>query len=65
MVMLHLGYMILRNKLKLKRLVLVLLLKRVSKMVDKRLEEAGLNVSSLCKVASLKGNQVTLLGENE
>ena len=30
-----LGYMILRNKLKLKRLVLVLLLKRVSKMVDK------------------------------
>lgn len=30
-----------------------------------RLEEAGLNVSSLCKVASLKGNQVTLLGENE
>ena len=29
-----------------------------------RLEEAGLNVSSLCKVA-LKGNQVTLLGENE
>lgn len=31
----HLGYMILRNKLKLKRLVLVLLLKRVSKMVDK------------------------------
>lgn len=30
-----------------------------------RLEEAGLNISSLCKVASLKGNQVTLLGENE
>ena len=30
-----------------------------------RLEEAGLNVSSLCKVAPLKGNQVTLLGENE
>lgn len=28
-----------------------------------RLEDAGLNVSSLCKVASLKGNKVTLLGE--
>lgn len=28
-----------------------------------RLEDAGLTVSSLCKVASLKGNQVTLLGE--
>ena len=28
-----------------------------------RLEEAGLYVSSLCKVASLKGNKVTLLGE--
>ena len=29
----------------------------------KRLEDAGLYVSSLCKVASLKGNKVTLLGE--
>ena len=29
-----------------------------------RLEAEGLNVSSLCKVASLKGNKVTLLGEN-
>lgn len=29
-----------------------------------RLEDEGLNVSSLCKVASLKGNKVTLLGEN-
>jgi len=28
-----------------------------------RLEDAGLYVSSLCKVASLKGNKVTLLGE--
>ena len=28
-----------------------------------RLEDSGLNVSSLCKVASLKGNKVTLLGE--
>lgn len=28
-----------------------------------RIEDAGLNVSSLCKVASLKGNKVTLLGE--
>ncbi|MDS3987945.1 xanthine phosphoribosyltransferase [Staphylococcus epidermidis] len=28
-----------------------------------RLENAGLYVSSLCKVASLKGNKVTLLGE--
>ena len=27
-----------------------------------RLEDAGLYVSSLCKVASLKGNKVTLLG---
>ena len=31
----------------------------------KRIEEAGLNVSSLCKVASLVGNQVTLVGEQE
>lgn len=30
-----------------------------------RLEEKGLNVSSLCKVASLKGNKVTLLGDQE
>ena len=30
-----------------------------------RLEEAGLTVSSLCKVASLTGNKVTLLGEDE
>ncbi|MGZ9790124.1 xanthine phosphoribosyltransferase [Staphylococcus hominis] len=30
-----------------------------------RLEEAGLTVSSLCKVASLAGNKVTLLGEDE
>ncbi|QQT10488.1 xanthine phosphoribosyltransferase [Staphylococcus pasteuri] len=29
-----------------------------------RLEDEGLNVSSLCKVTSLKGNKVTLLGEN-
>nr|WP_289812612.1 xanthine phosphoribosyltransferase [Staphylococcus pasteuri] len=29
-----------------------------------RLEDEGLNVSSLCNVASLKGNKVTLLGEN-
>ena len=29
-----------------------------------RLENEGLNVTSLCKVASLKGNKVTLLGEN-
>ena len=28
-----------------------------------RLEDAGLYVSSLCKVASLEGNKVTLLGE--
>ena len=28
-----------------------------------RLENEGLNVTSLCKVASLKGNKVTLLGE--
>ena len=28
-----------------------------------RLEDAGLYVSSLCKVAALKGNKVTLLGE--
>ena len=28
-----------------------------------RLEEAGLTVSSLCKVASLEGNKVTLVGE--
>lgn len=28
-----------------------------------RLEDAGLYVSSLCKVASLKGNKVTLIGE--
>lgn len=28
-----------------------------------RLEDAGLYVSSLCKIASLKGNKVTLLGE--
>ena len=28
-----------------------------------RLEDAGLYVSSLCKVASLQGNKVTLLGE--
>ena len=28
-----------------------------------RLEDVGLYVSSLCKVASLKGNKVTLLGE--
>lgn len=28
-----------------------------------RIEDAGLYVSSLCKVASLKGNKVTLLGE--
>ena len=28
-----------------------------------RLDDAGLYVSSLCKVASLKGNKVTLLGE--
>ena len=28
-----------------------------------RLEDAGLYLSSLCKVASLKGNKVTLLGE--
>ena len=28
-----------------------------------RLEDAGLYVSSICKVASLKGNKVTLLGE--
>lgn len=28
-----------------------------------RLEDAGLYVSSLCKVASLKGNKVTFLGE--
>ena len=28
-----------------------------------RLEDAGLYVSSLCKVASLKGNKLTLLGE--
>ncbi|MCG2389146.1 xanthine phosphoribosyltransferase [Staphylococcus epidermidis] len=28
-----------------------------------RLEDTGLYVSSLCKVASLKGNKVTLLGE--
>lgn len=28
-----------------------------------RLEDAGLYVSSLCRVASLKGNKVTLLGE--
>lgn len=28
-----------------------------------RLEDAGLYVSSLCKVTSLKGNKVTLLGE--
>lgn len=28
-----------------------------------RLEDAGLYVSSLCKVASLKGNKVTLLGK--
>ena len=28
-----------------------------------RLENEGLKVSSLCKVASLKGNKVTLLGE--
>lgn len=31
----------------------------------KRLEEAGLKVSSLCQVASLQGNQVTLVGEGE
>ncbi|MCS4485770.1 xanthine phosphoribosyltransferase [Staphylococcus americanisciuri] len=30
-----------------------------------RLEEAGLTVSSLCQVASLKGNQVTLLGDGQ
>ena len=30
-----------------------------------RLEDAGLKVSSLCKVASLKGNKVTLLGDHE
>ena len=29
----------------------------------KKLEEAGLTVSSLCQVASLAGNQVTLVGE--
>ena len=28
-----------------------------------RLEEAGLKVSSLCEVASLAGNKVTLVGE--
>ena len=31
--------------------------------VRQRLENEGLKVSSLCKVASLKGNKVTLLGE--
>ena len=28
-----------------------------------RLEQAGLTVSSLCKVASLKGNEVTFVGD--
>lgn len=28
-----------------------------------RLEEAGLNVSSLCQIASLKGNKITLVGD--
>ncbi|MDN8848972.1 xanthine phosphoribosyltransferase, partial [Staphylococcus aureus] len=28
-----------------------------------RLEQAGLTVSSLCKVASLSGNKVTFVGE--
>ncbi|PWG67232.1 xanthine phosphoribosyltransferase, partial [Enterobacter mori] len=28
-----------------------------------RLEQAGLKVSSLCKVASLSGNKVTFVGE--
>ncbi|RQN23233.1 xanthine phosphoribosyltransferase, partial [Paraburkholderia tropica] len=28
-----------------------------------RLEKAGLTVSSLCKVTSLEGNKVTLVGE--
>ncbi len=30
-----------------------------------RLEEAGLTVSSLCQVASLTGNKVTLVGDTE
>ena len=28
-----------------------------------RLEEAGLNVSSLCQIASLQGNKITLVGD--
>ncbi|RIM86603.1 xanthine phosphoribosyltransferase, partial [Staphylococcus shinii] len=28
-----------------------------------RLEEAGLNVSSLCQIASLEGNKITLVGD--
>lgn len=63
--MLHLGYMILRNKLKAKTVGIGIVVEKSFQDGRQRLEEAGLNVSSLCKVASLKGNQVTLLGENE
>ena len=45
----------------LRLLVLVLLLKSFQNG-HQRLEKAGLTVS-LCKVASLEGNKVTLVGE--
>lgn len=46
-----------------RQLAWVLWLKKSFQNGRQRLEDAGLYVSSLCKVASLKGNKVTLLGE--
>ena len=53
MVMLHLGYMILQQA-KAKTVGIGIVVEKSFQDGRQRLEEAGLNVSSLCKVASLK-----------